>query len=217
MTGDRSRLRGLRIVLEGFFVLLGVHVLGGLFLGLGLTRLFPSVPVITIAIFSSSAISQVSAITYLAFRFKCFPRFILNKTAVLYALVGIILASFLIMVQVSFFGKEVPAIQEELNTPPPYRYLNLLAATIWGPFAEEVLFRGYFFEELRESYGALAAGLLSTGLFVILHAIGGLTFGLIFIFLYSALFTFAYMRGGLLGAIVSHIFSNVSLVCLNAW
>ena len=108
--------------------------------------------------------------------------------------------------------------QAILEAYPYYFELNLFLSIIWGPFIEEVLFRGYFLEILKSSWSVKASILVSSLLFTIGHK--GLAeillngkwhyiMSVLMIFLSSVVFSAAYIRGGLLAAAIIHMFANL--------
>lgn len=204
------------VVLEGFGVLIASHAIGGYYLAPLLAEVIPKLSSLTIAILSSTAISPFLATIYLAVRVRFVPKFNIKKEALLYLPSGIILAWIVVFINVLLSGKENPYAYEVLKSPQPYYYLNLFLITIWSALLEEILNRGYFFEILRVRWGDTQALLLSSIIFVMPHGMwGSFDISLIFIFLYSVIFTVIYMRGGLIIAILVHAFVNFYLLYLN--
>lgn len=204
------------VVLEGFGVLIVTHAIGGYYCGPWLAETFIELPQVTVAMLSSSSISPVIALIYLGLRTKFIPRFNVKKETFISLLPIIVMAWIVVFVSVLLYGKESLFGQEILKTLPPYYYLNLFLVVLFGPLLEETLSRGYFFEILKQSWGNTKALLLSSVLFVIPHSIwGSLDISLFFIFLFSIVFTLAYIMGGLVTAILVHAFVNFYLFYLN--
>jgi membrane protease YdiL (CAAX protease family) len=98
-------------------------------------------------------------------------------------------------------------------------YLYLLVMILLGPIVEEVLVRGGYFEVLRRSWGDKSALKISTILFVIPHLIWSPThrhlFSVVSLTLSSLLYTFLYIVGGLLPAIIVHAAMNFYVFLLS--
>lgn len=213
---DYSKIKSVIIVLEGFGALIAFHAIGGYYCAPKVAGVFPKLPLLTVSMLSSSAISPVIAIIYLALRTKFIPKFTIKKEIFMYILAGIVMAWIVVFVSVIVSGKGDVFTQEILKTPYPYYYLNLFLLILWGPLLEEILFRGYFFEILRQKLNNTRALLFSSILFVIFHGIwGGYGINLFFIFLYSVIFTLMYIQGGLIASISVHALVNFYLLYLN--
>lgn len=211
-----SKFKSISVVLEGFIISIIVHIVSGYYFTHKLAEILLDFPPITIALLSSPAISPVIAIIYLAFRAKFFPKFSANREVLLYSLSGIIAAWLVIFIKILLLGKEISLAKEVLETPQPYNYLNLFLIILWGSLIEETLYRGYFFEILKQNWNSKMAFLFSTILFVIDHGIWwSFDIYLFFIFLYSVIFTLTYMKGGLIASILVHVFVNFYLFYLN--
>ena len=73
-----------------------------------------------------------------------------------------------------------------------------------------------FFEIIRRKWTDTIALLFSTVLFVFPHWVfGTFDINLLFIFLYSVVFTLIYMECGLIGSSLTHMFVNFYLVVLS--
>lgn len=210
-----SKIKGV-IVLEGFGILIISHAIGGYFCAPKLAEVFSKLPLLTISMLSSSAISPIIAIIYLALRARFIPKFSVKREILMYILSGIVMAWIVVFINVLVLGKGDTFTQEILKTPHPYYYLNLFLLILWGPILEEILFRGYFFEILRQQLNNTMALLFSSILFIVSHGIWG-AFGinLFFIFLSSIIFTLLYIQGGLIVSISVHAFVNFYLLYLN--
>ena len=209
-----SKCKSILIALEGFIVSIAAHAAGGYYFAPLLAERFPQLFFSNIMMLSSSAISPLIAIVYLAVRVKFFPKVSINKRVLTYLLSGVIMAWIIAFTSVLLWGMGTPF---ELKVPHPYYYLNLLLIVLWIPILEEILNRGYFFEILRQDWGDKIALLFSSILFVLLHGIWGrIDMSLIFIFLYSVIFTLVYMKGGLIASIGAHSFVNLYLAYLTS-
>jgi membrane protease YdiL (CAAX protease family) len=210
--------RSVFVVLKGFGVLIIAHAVVG---AIGVYYLGPKlvtrgIPLVTIAMLSSSATSALFAITYLKLTTNYFPIFKVKKEIVPYVFAGVVATWIVSIMQVFFLGKESAFIQDILKTSHLYYYLNLFLFVLWGPLLEETLYRGYFFEILRRDWGNGKAFLLSSILFVFFHGLWGVfNLSLLFIFFYSAIFTLLYIEGGLVVPIIVHSFTNFYLAYLN--
>jgi membrane protease YdiL (CAAX protease family) len=177
---------------------------------------FSSVPYMTVAMISAPIMSLMIADIFVAMRSKFFPRFKISRETIVYILAGILMAWIVCFLQILFEGKGIPFAHKILETPFPYFYINVVFLIFLGPFLEELLYRGYFFELLRQNSTNARALLVSTFLFIIPHGIwGGFDSGLIFIFLLSVINTLMYIRGGLIPSITVHAFANFYLLWLN--
>jgi membrane protease YdiL (CAAX protease family) len=213
---DNLKIKSVIIVLEGFGVLIAFHAIGGYYCAPKVVEVFPEIPLITVSMLFSSAMSPVIAIIYLALRTKFIPKFTIKKEIFTYILAGIVMAWIVVFISVLLSGKESSFAQEILKTPRPYYYLNLFLFILWGPLLEETLVRGYFFEILRQKLNDIIALVFSSILFVIPHGIWGIfSINLFFIFMYSVIFTLMYIQGGLIVSISVHAFVNFYLLYLN--
>lgn len=211
------------ILLEGFVLQQIVHKIGSSYFAIMLFDMFPHIPWITIAMVSSSAISPIVAIVYIALRLKFIPKITINPKKILLPLVsGIILTWLIIFLGVIMFGKESSFAQQIFYIPHPYYYPTLFLFVIWGPFIEETLYRCYFFEILRNKWGTTIALLLSSLLFAVSHAlwIGNYPFFiylfyLLYMFLVSVALTLVYMEGKLITSTLVHSFANIYFLILN--
>jgi len=211
-----EKIKSALIVLEGFTILIICHAIGGYYFAPILVRYFSRLPLLTISMISSSAVSPVLAIFYVAVRVKFLPKFKLTREIFMYILSGIVMAWIVSIINVLISGRDISLAQGILRTPPPYYYLNLFLLIFWGPFLEEILFRGYFFELFRQKSNDVKALLVTSLLFVIPHGIwGSFDINLFFIFLNSSVFTLMYIQGGLITSIMIHAFVNFYLLYLN--
>lgn len=218
MNIELSKKKSAIVILEGFGIFIAAHAVGGYFFAPRIEDVFFKFPQITAAMLSSSAISPLLAIVYLTLKIKFIPQFNLRRNMFPYLLSGMILSWMIVFVSMLFLEmKRIPLLQEILRIPHPYFYfyLTLFLFLIWGPFLEETLYRGYFFEILKQSWGNTKALLFSSVLFVIPHGIwGSFDISLLFTFLFSVVFTMTYMRGGLVASILVHTFVNCYLLYL---
>jgi len=61
-------------------------------------------------------------------------------------------------------------LRESLGLPPAALAVVLVGAVVVAPVAEEILFRGFLYATLRRSFGPLAAIVLSSAIFSLLHS-----------------------------------------------
>ncbi len=213
---NSSNRNNISIVIEGFAILLVAHALGGYYVAPKIADAFPMIPMLTIAMLSSSAVSSPVAIVYLAIRTRVVPKIAISREMLIYVFLGIVASWFVAVTSILVFGKNIPFVQEILEIKYPYFFPTLFLLIVAGPVLEETLARGYFFEILKKSLSNVQAILFSSVLFVLPHGIWGVfDINLLFIFLYSVIFTYVYMRGGLIASIVVHAFVNLFLVYLN--
>ena len=214
---EPSKVKSAIVVTEGFVVWV-VSWIGGEFFALRLIQMVPTMPLITADMISSPGISPLVASIYMWLRLRSIPTMIAKAPIFSYLTAGMILAWLVLLLQALVLGKEVSLAQEVLKTQSDSAYflLALFILIAWGPFLEETLARGYFFETLRTNWGDPLALLMSSFLFVLFHGIfGGFGYGLVFIFLFSAAFTLVYIHGGVIPAALTHIFVNSYLTYLS--
>jgi membrane protease YdiL (CAAX protease family) len=221
---ENPKSRSLLIILEGLGVSLAAHAFGGFYLAPKLIYDYEiMLPPVTIALLLTSSLSPVIAIVYLALRLKFIPNFRINKGSVVWVILGtILICTGIYLVNIitggSYYSEEI------LRVPTPYQYFNLALIIVWTSTAEEILFRGYFFENLRRSWGNLIAIFVVSALFVIPHGIWGalyftqrmpnfslVVFSIVLtsIFVSSIIYTVTYLKAGLPAAILVHIFGNL--------
>lgn len=97
---------------------------------------------------------------------------------------------------------DVVALFEDLSSP----WLLLVGGILVAPVVEELFFRGFVFAGLRERYGWRKAGLISAGLFAVLHfqplmVVPILLLGMIFAYLY-------HRSGSIWPAVIMHVLTN---------
>ena len=206
-------------VVEGFALLVISHRLANQYLVSSLVKIAPDLPWITAGMIVAT-LSPVTASIYMMLRMRYIPPLFV-KTQTLVAVIGsVILAWLVLFLEALFLGKEMPLAQEMLQAQP-YLHLMLFLLIVWGPLWEETLYRGYFFETLKQPCGDTLALLFSSFLFAGFHGIfifiyeGSVGYDLVFIFLTSIVFTLAYVQGGLTAAVVTHAFVNFYLAYLN--
>jgi membrane protease YdiL (CAAX protease family) len=230
VVNGEPKTKSIRIIFEGICINVIAHAVGGFYLAPVIAKVFNDVPSLTISLLSSAAFSPFAAIIYIAIRLRIIPSFKANKNTFVYIIAGIAVALLLRHLITSISGSKYKFVLEVLQTPYPYIYINLFILLIWTPVVEEILFRGYFFEILENKWGLLIALISSSIIFALIHGLWGvlwlegLTVGIIisfllwlfFIFLGSLLLTAIYIKGGLIAAIMVHVFMNSYLLYLNS-
>jgi membrane protease YdiL (CAAX protease family) len=226
-----SRNKAALILLEGYIVHLIVYAVGGYYLAPQIEWTFHDLPSSTASMLFSSILSQVGGILYLLFRLSCFPSFMVNKHCLKDAAAGFIAIWLIIFLNLLMFGEEHSLVRKSLSVQGNYVYLNIAIVVILGPVLEEVLYRGYILKTLARFWSNNSAVLISTILFVITHAIwtfrnypdvlsliisAKIGLGLIFIFLYSLVYSYSYLICGLPISILLHVFTNSFLFYLAA-
>src|SRR5208283_1089010 len=205
-------------VCEGFSVLMITHVLGGL-ISLKLIEIFNTVPPITVFILSSSALSPVIAIAYLKSRIHFFPNFFINSETLAVAASGVVIVWLTIFVErIIFLGRGPLLLPRLLMVSPPYNYVNIFWYTFWAPLIEEVLFRGFFLNMLMKKWSVWSAVLVSSILFAFPHILFSETnVGLVgssFLLMNSFIFSFVFIQGGIVAAVLTHAFNNIFFLFL---
>jgi membrane protease YdiL (CAAX protease family) len=99
---------------------------------------------------------------------------------------------------------DLVALFEDLSSP----WLLLVGGIVVAPVVEELFFRGFVFAGLRERYGWWKAGLISAGLFAVLHfqplmVVPILLLGMIFAYLY-------HRSGSIWPAVIVHVLTNAA-------
>lgn len=99
---------------------------------------------------------------------------------------------------------DLVALFEDLSSP----WLLLVGGIVVAPVVEELFFRGFVFAGLRERYGWRKAGLISAGLFAVLHfqplmVLPILLLGMIFAYLY-------HRSGSIWPAVIVHVLTNAA-------
>lgn len=207
-------------VVEGFALLVISHWLASNYLISKLVEILPGLPRIAAGMIAGT-LSPLIASIYMMLRMRYVPRLFIKTQTLLYTIGSVILAWMVLFLQAGLLGKGIPLAQEMLQARPPYLHVMLFLLIVWGPLWEETLNRGYFFETLKQTCGDKLALLFSSFLFVGFHGIfnliynGSVGYDLVFIFLTSIVFTFAYIQGGLTAAVVTHAFVNLYLTLLN--
>lgn len=95
------------------------------------------------------------------------------------------------------------ALFKELSSP----WLLFLGGVVVAPVVEEIVFRGFVFSGLRQRYTPKKAGVISAGLFAVVHfqpvnLIPILILGLIFAYLY-------HRSGSIWPAVIMHVMTNL--------
>lgn len=213
---DYSKIKSLIVVLEGFVVLIVAHAIGGYYLAPELSEFCPQVPRLIIAMLATSASSSVVAIIYLAFRANFLPELSIRKMTFKFLFVGMAMASISVFVITLVLPAKISLAQKIITMPQSYFFLSLFLLLMWGPFIEEILCRGYFFEILRRNWGTVIAMLISSVLFTLPHGLWGtFSIAILFIFINSIIFTLSYIWGGLASSILVHIFVSSYMFYLN--
>jgi|SRR5208283_2511412 len=132
-------------VFEGFAIFIIVHAIGRHYIYPQLVEYYPYVPRVTMALLSSSAISPVFAIFYLAFRSRHFPEcFVDKKNIFLVVVAGAMALWLLFFAELLFFNKSTIIVRAILKTSESTYYkFNFFLYVFWTPLIEETLFRGY--------------------------------------------------------------------------
>ncbi len=93
--------------------------------------------------------------------------------------------------------------------------LVFLIVALWGPFGEEVLFRGFIFPGLANSLGPIKAALITSGLFALAHQQIGV---IIPIFVTGLMLAWLYHRSGSIWpSFIAHGIQNGSALVIFAW
>jgi membrane protease YdiL (CAAX protease family) len=202
---DMSRGRSLRVVITAYAAMGLSGLLCGLFLRPWMESTFPILPPSTVDVLMPGIIPPFVCLSYLLVRIGFVPRLIVKKEVILYSFGGTVMAWFVVCMHTLTFGHGAIS---DLNIAGPYYYVNLFFLMIWAPLVEETIYRGYFFDILRQKLRTPFALLLSSLLFTLAHIDLSVGFepNLAFIFLCSIVFSLVYVEGGLIASIWTHFF-----------
>ncbi|MFH1798114.1 MAG: type II CAAX endopeptidase family protein [Candidatus Omnitrophota bacterium] len=153
----------------------------------------------------------------IGFCLKKFFRNVFYGAAGYVALLPVLLLILLVTFFVTKFLGYKPPVQpivrlfiEEKNTG--VLWFSALFAAVFGPFAEEIFFRGFMYPAARKKIGVFWAVISTSILFSVLHAH---IVGFFPIIALSLLLTYLYERtGSLVSSITVHITHNVTMVFL---
>ena len=97
----------------------------------------------------------------------------------------------------------------------PALVLSFFVVVLWGPFAEEALFRGFIFPGLSNNLGVFRAAMATSLLFAITHQQIGV---IIPIFVIGLLLTWLYYEtGSIWSSFVAHGLQNAAALSVHAW
>lgn len=97
---------------------------------------------------------------------------------------------------------DVIALFDEVSSPWPL----FAAGVVVAPVVEEIFFRGFVFAGLREQYGWKKAGLISAGMFTVVHL---RPLSWVPIFILGLIFAYLYRRSrSIWPAVVMHVLTN---------
>lgn len=207
-----ARYKYLIYVTEIVVILIISYAVGGLLLGPWLSDIFPSAPNRTIGMLSSSTFSPLATSLYAMARFKNIKPSINKRDTVRYTLIGIVLSAATSLASLYIVGNHVISINEIWSLGRGYFIVSVFLLTVLGPTLEEILFRGYLYELLAKELSSILSLIIVSLLFYLIHAIlGGFSIGTFFTLIFSVVFTFAYINGGLIASMISHILANTLL------
>jgi len=165
---------------------------------------------------SLSALSTASAVAYLSLRCGFLAKVVINRFSL-----GVGIAAVVILwLFVFFFSIVVGAprslwAQSILSSGQPFKAISIFLATLWVPFFEELLFRGYILELLKDRINVSAAVIVSSIVFVFLHLTSGYpNIELFLTFSQSVLYSITYLYGGIVPAFMVHACFNLYLLIL---
>jgi membrane protease YdiL (CAAX protease family) len=206
---DFSSTRPVRVVLTGFALSFVTKGIVGLFVQPVAARALASIPPLTLSLLLAVTVSPLITMTYLKARTGYFPKVTGKKDGfVLFSGAGCVAVWGVMLLQGFLLDKHSPFVHDIMNAPPFYYYSNLGLFILGGPFVEELLYRGFFLEILRRKQTTSWAVVITSFLFTLGHLWGGLDIGLLFVFLGSVIFSFVYIRNGLVASMVVHAFDN---------
>ncbi|MGE5305011.1 MAG: lysostaphin resistance A-like protein [Alphaproteobacteria bacterium] len=214
-----SKNKSIMRVVEGFALLVICHWLANKFLTFTLVKIAPGFPWITASMMVAT-LSPVIASIYMFLRTRYVPPLFVKTQTLVAIIASAILAWLVLFLEALFLGTKMSLAQEMIQAQS-HLHLMLFLLIVWGPLWEETLYRGYFFETLKQIWGGTLALLFSSVLFTGFHGIfifiyeGSIGYDLVFIFITSLVFTLAYVQGGLTAAVATHAFVNFYLMYLN--
>ena len=129
------------------------------------------------------------------------------------ALLGSLVFTAIYTVVVTGLGAESlepPEVPEDLLGQGLTRVANSLVLVLWGPFAEEVFFRGFILAALVPSMGILGAAAASSAVFAAAHISPG---AMAPIFVTGLLLSWLYLRtGSIWPSFIAHALQNLIAV-----
>lgn len=166
---------------------------------------------------SITILSMLIPIFLMFNHYKRMPAFIVRsfKESLMTALAGIVLLWLVFFIFTLFvFGPKsgnYPFMSASISLPVPFFYVQALILIVIGPFLEELLVRGFFFDALMKKWNIKIALSITLLFSAIMHlGYGGL--GLINVIVVQSVFTFLYIKGGLLSSILPHMVANYFLI-----
>lgn len=204
-----------KIVLETFVLLHTIQFVTGLFLLPFLLQYDLGLPPIAVSGLATTSTSLTLALLYIVIRTKAFP-VLIGENTIPASVAGIFLLWMIRVIALVWFDKTNSYARAMLNLEGSAFYLTVLTVTTLGPFLEEILFRGYFFDFLKDELGVLTAAIASALLFVVSHGIwGGFGAQSILYFVDSLVYVFIYTQGGVLATGLCHSFVNAYVLILS--
>jgi membrane protease YdiL (CAAX protease family) len=129
------------------------------------------------------------------------------------SIAGIVVLWIMNVFFIIFYGRNLESsfVQSLASLSSPYFYVGMVMIVVLGPFFEEILMRGFFFEILKIRWN-IGISLIITLFFVAIthYSVGGEQ--LIAIICFNTIFSLLYLEGGLLASILGHMFVNFYIV-----
>ena len=216
------------------FVALLIYFLGQLVIGVVMSLVLAvvagefeaSTTPLLVATVASQVVGLLLALGYLALRQRLSwrilgpvrPGFVQALLGLAVGIGGTILAYLVNAVITLVFEPDAPVEQqllEDVLTGGLTSVVVVLAAVVFAPLAEEVLFRGLLFQSLRRRLGMWAAAVIAAGVFCVVHVeiIVSQPLALVGLFVLAVVFAWSFHRtGSLVVPIVAHAtFNGISL------
>ena len=199
-----------------------LHGLLGYFLVPKAIVVMSNIPVLSVNILLTSVLAPLLTIIYLMLRLDHSPNIYFDKIVIMVSTASIVVLWFIALFEILIIGPSNIFVKQLLSSYVSYVNINIIWFILLAPILEEILFRGYFYDLLRQ-YGELIAIVLSSLLFVIPHVLfAGISIDIVviiqavIIFMRSMVLSISYRYGGLVASVLAHIFINAYSLFLNS-
>lgn len=199
-----------------------LHGLLGYFIVPKAIVLMSNTPVLSVNILLTSILAPLLTIIYLMLRLDHSPYIYFRKMVIMVSAASIVFLWSIALLEIMLIGPSNIFVKQLLSSYVSYININIIWFILLAPTLEEILFRGYFYDLLRQ-YGELIAIILSSLLFVVPHVLfAGVSLDIVviiqmvIIFMRSIVLSITYRYGGLVASVLAHIFINAYSLFLNS-
>jgi membrane protease YdiL (CAAX protease family) len=205
------------IIAFGSFVYWSIAITGEYVIAPILISTFSGISQFAIFTLTSSllptAITSVLLFSFLQKR----PPIIISTEGFLRDSFGFIVGTWLLIFLIILFFDVERGLSLEIFSTRDRVSLGFILVTLilLGPMLEEYIFRGVYLEYMVPVLGLIPSTIVTSIIFIGYHAIWiGISVVLLILFIFSILFSLAYVRGGLVGSFIVHSFVNFYFVVL---